>query len=341
MHLVFAQHVLWLDVVAPASKTASSHIRLVPPPPSSFFAACKSGALGHGDTNKRAVGRQVKSLAPHAVHGVACGADFQLAVAGWRPPTGKGVRSGSGGRGSPKAAPLVTRPLQEQQRPLQQESPGSPAAAAAAAAAGTTPAEGGDDAPAGGFKYAQVEPSSPRSPRQHASLAPGSSPSTPRSGRQRSASSNGASTSNGGGGGSGGPRLRGRSGREQRWLEEAEEEWAGGRRRGRGERRRDRLRQPPDATPEATLTRRQRWMQEPPTRACLTTPPDSDGEEEEQGGGGGGGRHDWRVAYLIRRQLKVGAGEGGGPRWVPLAAASCSCSSLRCCMLPACLAKLL
>ncbi|PSC71441.1 Meiotic recombination SPO11-2 [Micractinium conductrix] len=232
------------------------------------------------------------------------GADFQLAVAGWRPPTGKGVRSGSGGRGSPKAAPLVTRPLQEQQRPLQQESPGSPAAAAAAAAAGTTPAEGGDDAPAGGFKYAQVEPSSPRSPRQHASLAPGSSPSTPRSGRQRSASSNGASTSNGGGGGSGGPRLRGRSGREQRWLEEAEEEWAGGRRRGRGERRRDRLRQPPDATPEATLTRRQRWMQEPPTRACLTTPPDSDGEEEEQGGGGGGGRHDWRVAYLIRRQLK-------------------------------------
>ncbi len=62
------------------------------------FGSGKAGQLGHGDTNKKAVGRTVKALQHAAVRSVACGADFMLAVTcGRGGPCGGG--SGSGGRG--------------------------------------------------------------------------------------------------------------------------------------------------------------------------------------------------------------------------------------------------
>ena len=71
--------------------------------------AGKSGALGHGDTSKRAVGRQVKALGGQAVLAVACGADWMLVVAGWKPPAGRASRWN--GDGSRPAAQAVQAPL--------------------------------------------------------------------------------------------------------------------------------------------------------------------------------------------------------------------------------------
>ncbi|KAL4458535.1 hypothetical protein ABPG75_013400 [Micractinium tetrahymenae] len=266
------------------------------------FGAGKSGALGHGDTAKRAVGRQVKALAGYAVHAVACGADWMLVTAGWRPPAG---RAGRGG-GSPKAG---AAPLDRQ-------------------GAGSGPSSPSFQAtPNSGFAYREVEaePPSPRSPRQHsgregqkaghggggnsAGLLPGGMPSTPRSshgggaGRASEASSSSC-----------GSRLRGRSGREQRREWEADEE--AGARGGRGGRRGrggggGGLPALPDAAPEAAGARRQRWMKEPPTIPSPLTPPDMDSGPEEEGGGGrrgGGGMLrgvDRQMAYLMRRQLKA------------------------------------
>lgn len=242
------------------------------------WGAGKAGALGHGDTSKRAVGRPVKALASVAVRGVACGAEWMLVLASWRPPAGRGGRGSSSG--SPRAA-----------------APG------AASPPGDAPTAG---KPSGGFRYAEVEaePPSPRSPRQRrgleasGALSPGCGPSTPLAGWQRSDTADvdagfaPASSSSG--------RLRRRSGREQR------QEWEGGGQvLGRSARRRAGGLQLPDVAPEAVLSRWQRWMAAPPLMPSPITPPDSPGGSDDEGSGRHQQRHDARVTYLLRRQLKV------------------------------------
>lgn len=264
--------------------------------------AGKSGALGHGDTAKRAVGRQVKALAGHAVNAVACGADWVLVAAGWRPPASKAGRNSRSSRAG--GAQL-------------QSEPPSPSFKATAAT---------------GFAYKEVEPepASPRPARQRtgnggqhcgrpgsnsgsgAGLLPGSVPSTPRPSHSAGAGPASNVDTN-----SGGNRLRGPSRREQRREWEAEDQE--GARSGRGGRRR--LEQAhrtggwpalPDAAPEAALARRQRWMREPPAIPSPITPPDMDSGSEAEGASArrkGGGMHsgvDREMAYLMRRQLKVG-----------------------------------
>ncbi|GAB4821868.1 hypothetical protein N2152v2_008914 [Parachlorella kessleri] len=88
------------------------------------FGAGKAGQLGHGDTNKRAVGRTVKALQHAAVRSVACGADFMVATACWRGPSGGSRASGAGqrgqqggkaeGRGKGPATPRLQQQQQEQ-----------------------------------------------------------------------------------------------------------------------------------------------------------------------------------------------------------------------------------
>lgn len=269
--------------------------------------AGKSGALGHGDTAKRAVGRQVKALAGHAVHAMACGADWMLVAAGWRAPAGKagrGVGSPRAGRAQPPAQAVGNAPPS----PSFQATPGS------------------------GFAYREVEPepASPHAPRQRSShggqqadhgtsststrsagLLPGSVPSTPglghTGGSGLAASEAGRSSR--------GSRLRGRSGREQRQEAEVEERaqgWRGGRRRrGHLHNGSGGFPELPDAAPEAALARRQRWMREPPAIPSPITPPDVDSGAEAEGAGGrrrGSGVPrgvDREMAYLMRRQLKV------------------------------------
>lgn len=265
------------------------------------FGAGKSGALGHGDTAKRAVGRQVKALAGHAVNAVACGADWVLVAAGWRPPASKAGRNSRSSRAG--GAHL-------------QSEPPSPSFKATAAT---------------GFAYKEVEPepASPRPARQRtgngglhcgrpgsnsgsgAGLLPGSVPSTPRPSHSAGAGPASNVDTN-----SGGNRLRGPSRREQRREWEAEDQE--GARSGRGGRRR--LEQAhrtggwpalPDAAPEAALARRQRWMREPPAIPSPITPPDMDSGSEAEGASArrkGGGMHsgvDREMAYLMRRQLKA------------------------------------
>ena len=72
-------------------------------PAASAFAG-KFGQLGHGDTAKKAVGRQVKALQHAAVQSVAAGADFMLAVTAWRlPAPGRGGACAAGGGPGSKA----------------------------------------------------------------------------------------------------------------------------------------------------------------------------------------------------------------------------------------------
>lgn len=236
--------------------------------------AGKSGALGHGDTSKRAVGRPVKALTSQWVHAAAFGADFMLVLAGWRPPAGKGRCSGGGGGRGKAAAALA------------------PETPPAAAAAGEEEAAGLHSPRAAGFRYAVEPPPSPRSPTQRgSSFSRGEAPGTPVTGRR--GSDNVASSSSGSGGFA---RLRGRSGREQRREEREEEQ-----RVGRGRRRHGGGMELPDA--EGMMSRRQRWMAEPLLGPSQFTPPGSD--DDEGGGGGSGGRE---VAYLLRRQVKVRQG---------------------------------
>lgn len=251
---------------------------LLSTPLSDTVTAGKSGALGHGDTAKRTVGRPVKALAGLTVHGAACGSDWMLVVAGWRPPAGKGGRCGGSGDHGKPAVP---------------------------AAAYAPPPAGEDGGTLGGrFKYAEVEPPpSPRSPHQqrHNSqreaaagvLSPGSTPSTPMAAHCHSGGGPDAAFA----GSSGSGRLRGRSGREQRREERLEE-----RQLGCSARRRSAALELPDDAPEAVASRRQRWMAEPPLAPSAFTPPDS----ECSSGDEGLPQEDRQMAYLLRRQIKVG-----------------------------------
>lgn len=73
----------------------------------------KYGALGHGDTNKKAVGRPVKALQGMQVHAAACGADWLLIVAAWKPPAGRAGRGGGAGGGR-RATVQTAAPAGEQ-----------------------------------------------------------------------------------------------------------------------------------------------------------------------------------------------------------------------------------
>jgi hypothetical protein len=72
--------------------------------------AGKFGSLGHGDTAKRAVGRQVKALLGRTVHAAACGADWMLVVTGWRSPAC--TAPAHGGRTSSRGAVQAVGQLQ-------------------------------------------------------------------------------------------------------------------------------------------------------------------------------------------------------------------------------------
>ncbi|KAL4426525.1 hypothetical protein ABPG77_008383 [Micractinium sp. CCAP 211/92] len=274
------------------------------------FGAGKSGALGHGNTAKRAVGRQVKALAGYAVHAVACGSDWMLVAAGWRPASGRGGRSGA----SPRAGSAHPQ----------------------GRAIGSTPCSPPFLAtPSSGFAYKEVEPepASPCSPRLRSGQSgqqaghepsggsasstghkPGSTPGTP----SVSSHTGDTGTASEARGSSRGSRLRGRSGREQLREWEAEDRASAGAGRGgqRGCRRRHGddaggFAELPDAAPEAALARRRRWMREPPAAPSPITPPDvdsgpdTDAPRGRRRGGGMPGGVDREMAYLMRRQLKA------------------------------------
>eukprot|EP00887_Chlorella_sp_A99_P004506 scaffold34.g4506.t1 len=237
------------------------------------WGANKCGALAHGDTAKRAVGRHCKGLVQRrSARSVACGADFLLLVTTWRPGGGRGGGRAGGSLASPRSTAAVA---DEALPPNPSSSPGA--------------------SPRFAYQKVDAPPPSPRR-RQHQQPLGSTSPRTPRRSEGDACSSAGGSSSGLGERGEG---------------EEDEDEGSSapplegsacprtGRGGGAGRRR---AWEPPGQDPDEVVGRRQRWMAEPPAAPSSFSEPEG---EEGEGEGRDSRRQQRAFRGLVRRQLKA------------------------------------